>query len=133
MGYMLQQKAGECCPSCVPNDACTQGQQSYDVLRQKLISQPGAVACKVSGDCALLAVSGSCGDACQEIPVNAAAAPSIDNQLNAYATKNCSTCTPIYPPCFAPPPPACVNGQCAVDAFIAEWLTDLAMLAAVIR
>jgi hypothetical protein len=119
-GYMLQQSAGACCPSCVPNDACTQGQQSYDTLRQQLISQPGAVACKVSNDCALLSGSAYCGDECSAIPVNAAAAPSMDSQLSAYATKNCSTCTPVYPPCAAPPPPSCIDGQCVIGQFLPD-------------
>ena len=119
MGYMLEQKAGECCPSCVPNDACTAGRQSYETLRQQLISQPGAVACKVDKDCALLPGNAYCGDECSQTPVNAAAAQSIDGQLNASAAKSCSTCTPIYPPCAAPFPPVCVNGQCVINIPIA--------------
>jgi hypothetical protein len=106
-GYRLEQKPGECCPSCVPNNACTEGQQSYDTLRQKLISQPGAVACKVDKDCALLSGNAYCGDECLQMPVNAAAASSIESELDAYAAKNCSTCTPVYPPCAASLPPFC--------------------------
>jgi hypothetical protein len=118
-GYMLQQTAGECCPSCVPNDACAEGQQSYDMLRQMLISQPGAVACKVDKDCTLLPGNAYCGDECSQTPVNAAAAQSIEVQLNASAAKNCSTCTPIYPPCAAPFSPVCVDGQCVGSVIIA--------------
>jgi hypothetical protein len=117
---MLQQNAASCCPSCVPNDACAQGQQSYDALRAKLISQPGAVACKVNNDCGLLAGNAYCGDECSATPVNAAAAQSMDAELNAYAAMNCSTCTPEYPPCAAPLPPTCVDGQCAIGQFLPD-------------
>jgi hypothetical protein len=119
MGYMLEQKPGDCCGTCVPNDACTAGRQSYETLRQQLISQPGAVACKVDKDCALLPGNAYCGDECSQTPVNAAAAQSLEGQLNASAAKSCSTCTPIYPPCAAPFPPVCVDGQCVINVPIA--------------
>jgi hypothetical protein len=119
MGYTQEQKPGECCPSCVPNDTCTAGRQSYDTLRQQLISQPGAVACKVDKDCALLPGDAYCGDECLQMPVNAAAAQSIDTQLREYAAKNCSTCTPIEASCSTPLPPACVDGQCVISIIIA--------------
>ncbi|HEX3852984.1 MAG TPA: hypothetical protein VHW01_18605, partial [Polyangiaceae bacterium] len=90
------------------------------VLRRKLMSQPGAVACKVNDDCALLGGNAYCGDECSAIPVNAAAAQSINGELSAYAAQNCGTCTPVYPPCALPPPPACVDGQCAIGVFTAE-------------
>lgn len=111
-GYILQQQAGACCPSCVPKDDCALGQQSYDMLRQKLLAQPGALACKLSTDCTLLSGNAYCGDQCSQAPVNAAAAQSIDSELGTFATNNCSTCTPIYPPCAAPLAPVCVQGQC---------------------
>jgi hypothetical protein len=114
---MLQQQPDACCPTCVPDDSCTQGQQGYDTLRTKLLTQPGAVACKVDKDCALLAGDAYCGDECSNIPVNAAAAQSINSALSSFAKNNCSTCTPIYPPCAAPLPPACVQGQCAFGMF----------------
>ncbi len=117
-GYTLQQNPGSCCPTCVPSNDCELGQQSYDTLRQKLMSQPGAVACKVNNDCALLGSNAYCGDECSAIPVNAAAAQSINNELQAYATNNCSTCTPVYPPCASPPAPVCVAGQCTIGGFI---------------
>ena len=116
-GYMLEQEPDACCPTCVPNNACTTGQQSYDTLRTKLLSQPGAIACKVAQDCALLGSNAYCGDECSHIPVNAAAAQSINGELSTFAKNNCSTCTPIYPPCAAPPPPACVQGQCVIGMF----------------
>ena len=119
-GYMLQQQPDACCPTCVPNDACTKGQQSYDMLRTKLLSQPGAVACKVANDCALLGSNAYCGDECSQVPVNAAAAQSIDGELSSFAKNNCSTCTPIYPPCAAPLPPACVQGRCAIGMFSSD-------------
>lgn len=88
------------------------------MLRTKLLTQPGAVACKVDKDCALLAGDAYCGAECSNIPVNAAAAQSINSALSAFAKNNCSTCTPIYPPCAAPLPPACVQGQCAFGMFL---------------
>jgi hypothetical protein len=115
---MLQQQAGDCCPSCVPDDVCTLGQQGYDTLRQKLLAQPGAMACKVSNDCTLLSGNAYCGDECSQVPVNAAAAQGIDDQLSTYATNNCSTCMPVYPPCAAPLPPVCAQGQCVTGSYL---------------
>ncbi|MEO8906338.1 MAG: hypothetical protein ABI488_27245 [Polyangiaceae bacterium] len=111
-GYKPQTLPGECCPSCVPDDSCAQGQADYSTLRRKLLAQPGAVACKVDNDCALLPGSSYCGDQCSQIPVNAAAAQSIESQLSSFGSSNCSTCTPIYPPCTSAFSPVCTQGQC---------------------
>jgi hypothetical protein len=116
-GYMLQQQPDACCPVCVPSAACTMGQQGYKMLRTSLLAQPGALACKVDQDCALLGSNAYCGDQCSQVPVNAAAAQSIYSALSSYATSNCSTCTPLWPPCAVPPPAACVQGQCALGMF----------------
>jgi hypothetical protein len=90
-----------------------QGQQGYDALRQKLLQGPGALACKVNSDCTLLSGNAYCGDECSATPVSVTSAPGIDSQLSSYASDNCSTCTPVYPPCAAPLPPVCNNGLCA--------------------
>ena len=119
-GYTLQQNAGSCCPTCVPSNDCELGQQSYNTLRQQLLAQPGAVACKVNNDCTLLDGNAYCGDVCSGTPVNAAAAQSINNELQAYATNNCSTCTPVYPPCALPSQPACIEGQCIIGGFTTQ-------------
>jgi hypothetical protein len=112
-GYTLEQTAGACCPTCVPDaNACTQGQQGYEALRQKLLQASGVLACKVTSDCTTLSGNAYCGDECAATPVNVTSAPGINNQLSSYATDNCSTCTPEYPPCAAPLPPACENGFC---------------------
>jgi hypothetical protein len=50
---------------------------------------------------------------CTGQPASAKAAPDINSQLSSFASMNCSTCTPEYPPCAAPFPPVCLNGQCA--------------------
>jgi hypothetical protein len=107
-----------CCGSCVPDDACTLGQQGYETLQAQLIAQPGAVACKVDQDCALLQGNAYCGNACAEVPVNAAALQSIAEQLSTYATNDCSTCTPVQPPCAAPLPAICNQGQCVAGAYL---------------
>jgi hypothetical protein len=112
VGYVAQQEPDACCPVCVPATACTKGQQGYNTLRSTLLAQPGAMACKVDKDCALLASNPYCGDVCTYLPANAAATPSINAQLSSFAKENCSTCTPIYPPCAAPLPAVCVQGQC---------------------
>jgi hypothetical protein len=119
-GFMSQQQAGSCCPTCVPSDTCSKGQQGYAALRQKLLAQPEVGACKVSKDCTLLAGSANCGDSCSHTPVSAALAQSIDDELSAYASNNCSTCTPIYPPCAYPVPPSCVQGVCVLGSNLAN-------------
>jgi hypothetical protein len=119
-GYTLEQTAGECCPTCVPNaDACTDGQQGYDTLRQKLLQGMGVLACKVNSDCTTLPGNAYCGDTCAATPVNVASAPGINSQLGSYATDNCSTCTPSYPPCAAPLTPICENAVCATGVLTA--------------
>lgn len=119
-GYTLEKQADECCPSCVANaDACSQGQQGYATLRQKLLQGTGVLACKVSSDCTTVPGSAYCGDACASTPVNMTSAPGINSQLSSYATNNCSTCTPTYPPCAAPLPPVCTNGVCTTGVVIA--------------
>ncbi len=119
-GYTLEQEAGECCPSCVANaEACTQGQQGYTTLRQKLLQASGVLACKVDSDCTVLSGNAYCGDECSATPVNVTSAPGINNQLSSYATDNCSTCTPMYPPCAAPLPPVCENALCVTEVLVA--------------
>jgi hypothetical protein len=119
-GYTLEQKAGECCPSCVPNaDACTNGQQGYDALRQKLLQGSGVLACKVNSDCTVLPGNAYCGDECSATPVSVTSEPNLDLQLSSYATNNCSTCTPMYPPCAAPLPPVCENALCVTAVLTA--------------
>jgi len=112
-GYTVQQQPDACCQHCVPDSACTKGQQGYETLRSQLLAQPGAVACKVDKDCALLGGNAYCGAACSQTPVNAAAAQSIDTELESYAKDNCSSCTPLLPPCVSPQQPVCLQGQCA--------------------
>jgi hypothetical protein len=104
----------------VPSDTCSKGQQGYAALRQNLITQPEALACKVSKDCTLLSGNANCGDQCSQATVSVAAAQSIDDELSAYASNNCSTCTPIYPSCPAPPPPSCVQGVCVPGSYLAN-------------
>ncbi len=119
-GYTLEQTAGECCPSCVANaSTCSQGQQGYTTLRQKLLQGAGVLACKVNSDCTLVSGNAYCGDQCAATPVNVTSAPGINNQLSSYATDNCSTCTPLYPPCAAPLPPVCENALCTTGVVIA--------------
>ena len=112
VGYKLSQQAGSCCPTCVPDSSCTMGQQGYSSLRQKLLAEPGATACMVSNDCTLLASNFYCGDQCAQIPVSVATAQSIERELSGYAKNNCSTCSPIYPPCAVPQPLTCVRNEC---------------------
>jgi len=117
LGYVAQLEPDACCPVCVPNTVCTKGQQGYNTLRGKLLAQPGALACKVDKDCSLLAGNGYCGDVCSDVPVNAAAAQSIDSQLNSFAKDNCSTCPLLIPPCPFPSPPVCIQGQCTIERY----------------
>lgn len=117
-GYKSEQQAGACCPTCVPDNSCAMGQQGYSSLRQKLLAQPDVSACTVSKDCTLLANNFYCGDQCAQIPVSVAASQSIENELSGYAKNNCSTCSPIYPPCAAPVPPACVRNVCVHGSFL---------------
>ena len=112
-GYTSQRAPDACCPVCVADSACTKGQKGYETLRTELIAQPGAVACKVNKDCAFLGGNAYCGAACDQTAVNAAAAQSINAELDAYAKDNCSSCTPLQPPCPFIPAPVCVQGQCA--------------------
>lgn len=116
-GYVALQEPNTCCPVCVPGSECSAGQERYQGLRSDLLSQPGAVACKVDQDCTLLAGNAYCGDACSDVPVNAAAAPTILGQLSSFAKQNCSTCSPVYPPCAAPLPPVCTQGACTRGTF----------------
>jgi hypothetical protein len=119
-GYTLEQTAGECCPTCVPNaDACMQGQQGYSALRQKLLQGNGVLACKVNSDCTALPWNAYCGEACAVTPVSVTSEPGINTQLSSYATDNCSTCTPLYPPCAVPLTPICENGVCATGVLTA--------------
>ncbi|MEO7033556.1 MAG: hypothetical protein ABI548_06750 [Polyangiaceae bacterium] len=36
----------------------------------------------------------------------------MNDQLSAFEAANCSACMPIVPPCAAPLPAVCTNGQC---------------------
>ena len=117
-GFMLSQQPGDCCGTCVPDDTCTQGQQGYEVLQGQLITQPGAVACKVDRDCAFIPGNAYCGTECAAVPVNAVALQSISEELSKYAGQNCSSCTPVYPPCAAPLPPICNQGQCVAGTYL---------------
>lgn len=114
-GYVAQQAPDACCPVCVPT-VCTEGQLGYDTLLGTLLDRPGAVACKVDKDCALLASSAYAGNPCPSVPVNAAAAPSINAELSSFANDNCSTCSPIYVLCPASPLPFCFEGRCMLPA-----------------
>jgi len=111
-GYHLQQQAGQCCPSCVADTTCDAGQKGYQALRQKLLADPSAVACKTAKDCALLEEHPFCGDQCSYVSASASQAPSINEQLTSWDKANCSSCTPIYPPCVAPYPVQCLNSKC---------------------
>jgi len=104
---------GDCCPTCVPDSqACMAGEQGYQTLLGSLLNQTGATSCAVDDDCSLLNGSAQCGGACSYQTVNAQQAPDMNNQLSLWAKSYCSTCTPIYPPCAAPPKPFCEGGQC---------------------
>jgi len=111
-GMKIAQQPGQCCPTCVAANACDTGEMGYRTLRTQLLASPGAIACQTAKDCVELAEHPFCGDVCSSIPVNASQEASIDAQLTSWDKANCSTCTPIYPPCAAPSPPLCDHSQC---------------------
>jgi hypothetical protein len=112
-GYVRMQEAGACCPTCVADaQACTAGEQGYQTLRTSLLQQAGATSCNVDTDCTYLGGVPQCGDQCVTSAVNASLEPNMANQLSLWASSYCSTCTPVYPPCAAPPTPFCSAGQC---------------------
>jgi len=111
--YHPETQPGQCCPTCVPDmDACAVGQNGYATLVGALLTQQGSESCAVDSDCTLLRGEASCGDVCTSTAVSVAAAATLSAKLKAYAASNCSTCTVKYPPCVAPPSPACVGGTC---------------------
>jgi hypothetical protein len=114
-GYVAQQAPDACCPVCVLNAACMKGQQGYDNLRSTLLAQPGAMACKVDNDCALLPSDAYCSEPCPSVPVNAAAAQSINGELSLFANDNCSVCPPVYTLCPVSLPAVCAQGQCTLQ------------------
>jgi hypothetical protein len=112
-GYTLQKVPGDCCPMCQPDaQACTSGEQGYQTLRSSLLAQPGATSCMSDSDCTPLIGAAQCGDACTNTAVNASLAKDMTSQLDLWAADYCSTCTPVFPPCAAPPAPFCSGGQC---------------------
>lgn len=111
--YHAETPAGQCCPTCVPDtDPCAVGQNGYAALVSALLAEQGSESCTVDRDCTLVRGEASCGDVCTGTAVSVAAAANFSAKLKAYATSNCSTCTTVYPPCVAPPSPACVGGTC---------------------
>ena len=118
-GYKYQSAPGQCCGTCVPDDAaCSKGQANYQNLRKALLADPSTLKCAKDTDCKLLAQNPFCGDQCAAVPVSVPAAMSIDQQLGQFAAANCSTCTPVYPPRAAPPPPMCIGGQCVLGGYL---------------
>jgi len=112
-GSKLRTLPGSCCPTCVPElNACSNGQAGYDELRKMLLAQDGVLSCLTTSDCVPLTSYAYCGDTCSNIPIAKSTAAAIEPQLSAWASAECSTCTPEYPPCPAPLPPACIAGQC---------------------
>jgi hypothetical protein len=112
-GFVPVMEPGACCPMCVaPSQACTAGEQGYQTLRASLLQQSGATSCNVDSDCTNLSGLAQCGDQCVTSAVNASLEPEMANQLSLWASSYCSTCTPVYPPCAAPPTPFCSAGQC---------------------
>lgn len=110
---------GNCCPTCVPDgEACAAGKQGYQALLGNLLAQPGATSCMVDDDCTLLTGSGQCGAACSASPVNSSQAMEMAYQLSLWEKSYCSTCSPIYPPCAAPPKPVCNAGKCEPYHFL---------------
>jgi hypothetical protein len=104
---------GSCCPICVPDgEACTAGKDGYQALLGNLLAQPGATSCMVDDDCALLSGSPQCGESCGGSAVNRSQAMDMAYQLSLWEKSYCSTCTPIYLPCAAPPKPFCEAGRC---------------------
>jgi hypothetical protein len=117
-GYKYQSTPGMCCGTCVPDDqACSVGQAGYKMLREGFLADPKVHSCEKAADCKYLETNVFCGDACLTQPVNAAAAVEIEQQLSQFAANYCSSCTPLQPPCPAPLPPACVQGQCSFGVF----------------
>jgi hypothetical protein len=112
-GYKLILEAGAACPKCLPDpDACANGQRQYREARAEFLAEPSALSCSKDADCTFLAGSASCGDACAADPVSVAAASAIDQTLTWYSSQFCSSCSPSFPPCVAPPSPVCANGVC---------------------
>jgi len=116
-GSKLRTLPGSCCPTCVPDpNECANGQAGYDELRKMLLAQDGVLSCLTTSDCVPLTSYANCGDVCTNIPIAKSAAAAIEKQLGAWASAECSTCTPEYPPCPAPLPPACIAGQCTIGS-----------------
>jgi hypothetical protein len=112
-GFVSVKEPGACCPTCVADaQACTAGEQGYQTLRASLLQQSGATSCNVDTDCTTLSGVPQCGDQCVTSAVNASLEPNMANQLSLWASSYCATCTPVYPPCVAPPTPFCSAGQC---------------------
>lgn len=108
--------AGQCCSTCVPNDAalCTSQQLTYADQRAAILQQYVA-ACKKDTDCASALVNTPCAQSC--VAALTDSAPALAADLSAVT---CTAC-PLQPPVSVRPdghcaPATCLNGLCMVGA-----------------
>lgn len=98
---------GQCCSTCVPNDAalCTAQQQTYAEQREPVAEQYLA-QCKKDADCASALVNTPCEQGC--VAALAASTPAFVADLSALA---CPAC-PLQPPVSIRPTGHCASATC---------------------
>ncbi|MEO7032584.1 MAG: hypothetical protein ABI548_02045 [Polyangiaceae bacterium] len=108
----------QCCGlDCVVDPPlCAQGEHDYAALRDKLLAESGALACKVQSDCTVLRSSTACGDPCAQRVLSAARAPAINAELSAWENAHCSTCMPQQLTCLSHSYAVCSSGVCVYEA-----------------
>jgi cysteine-rich repeat protein len=112
-GTHSETAVGACCPTCVadPPDACTQGQQSYAVIRISMLTKYSSSVCQNSSECVLVSENNLCVWNC-DISLLSTTSSSFVSNLSSNAQSLCATCsTPATPSCEQLIP-ACVNGSC---------------------
>jgi hypothetical protein len=111
----LERAPGQCCATCMPgadDGACTAGRQQYAADRAATVEKYTEGGCTSDDDCALFYEHNQCAWTCGTA-VNATLVMDATSNLDAAATFDCGTCTPIgvAPPCL-PLTALCSNGKC---------------------
>jgi hypothetical protein len=95
-------------------DACTAGKDTYKRERDELVTTSNG--CQKDADCGTLWETNACVSTCGT-PVPAAIVDSLTELLRTSASRNCSSCPPIFdPPCTPPRPLKCIQGRCSESA-----------------
>ena len=112
--------AGQCCSTCVANDAalCASQQQLYAAQREPIVEQYIA-ACKKDADCASAFINTPCEQSC--IAALTVSASALAADLTALT---CPAC-PLQPPVSVRPeghcaPATCLKGLCIVGALASK-------------